>query len=193
MKIETENSPTTGNFSELVRNRHSVRKFLPDTVEREKIVACIEAARLAPSAENVQPWRFVVLDEPDAIENFGASAFSGLYRFSRWAAQAPVIVAIFAELDWIANRLGKQIQGTNYYLIDIGIAGEHIVLQARELGLGSCWIGWFDAAKGARALNAPGKWKLAALLALGYPAGNQAKIKGKRSLEDILFFNGYKK
>jgi len=67
-------------------------------VEREKIESCIEAARLAPSAENVQPCRFLVLDDPDRISEFCGKAFSGIYRYTRWAAKAPVIIAMFIGL-----------------------------------------------------------------------------------------------
>ncbi len=179
-------------FLQLVQGRRSVRKFKNKPIERDKIVTCIEAARLAPSAENVQPWRFIVLDEAETIEAFSEKTFSGIYRFTRWAARAPVIVAICGELDVLANRLGKQIQGTHYYLIDIGIAGEHLVLQAQEFGIGSCWIGWFDAKKAKKFLAIPGNWKVVQLLALGYPEENLPPQRGKKSLKEILYFNRYK-
>jgi nitroreductase len=134
-------------FLELVQSRRSIRKYQDKPVEREKILQCIEAARLAPSAENVQPWRFIILDDPEIIRQMSDQAFSGIYSPIRFAAKAPVIVVILAKLDILANRIGKQIQGTQFYLLDIGIAGEHLVLQAQELGLGSCWIGWFNARK----------------------------------------------
>jgi nitroreductase len=180
-------------FLNLVKARSSVRQFQEQHVKRSDILTCIEAARLSPSAENVQPWRFVVLDDPDHIENFSKEAFSGIYRFTRWAAKAPVIIVIFAELDWLANRLGKQIQGTPYYLIDIGIAGEHLVLQAQVLGLGTCWIGWFNARKAARVLGVPRSWKTISLVAMGYPAAKHKGHKHKKKMEDILYFNQYKK
>jgi nitroreductase len=180
-------------FLQLVQSRRSIRKFKNIPIERDKIVTCIEAARLAPSAENVQPWRFIVLDEPETITSFSEQAFSGIYRFTRWAARAPVIIAICAQLDVLANRLGKQIQGTHYYLIDIGIAGEHLVLQAREFGIGSCWIGWFDAKKVKKFLAIPGSWKVVQLLALGYPEENLPAQRTKKSLKEILYFNQYKK
>lgn len=180
-------------FLELVKRRQSIRKFSEQPVDREQIITCIEAARLAPSAENVQPWRFIVLDNRQSIEQFGNEAFSGVYRFSRWAMHAPVIIAIAVELDLLANRIGKEIQGTQYYLIDVGIAGEHIVLQAEELGLGSCWIGWFHARKGAKALGLLRGMKLAALIALGHPAEPRSKKKEKKPLEKILFFNRFER
>jgi nitroreductase len=180
-------------FLDLVAHRQSVRKFEERPVEREKILTCIEAARLSPSAENVQPCRYVILDEPDRIKNFSEQVFTGLYRYTRWAAKAPVIIAICAERDILANRLGKQIQGTHYYLIDIGIAGEHLVLQAEELGLGSCWIGWFHAKNAQKFLGIPRGWRVVSLLAMGYPKYKKKEKKEKKKMEEILYFNYYKK
>jgi nitroreductase len=197
MKENSYKNIIDNTFLQLVKTRRSVRKFTDQPVERDKIITCIEAARLAPSAENVQPWRFIVMDKHEIIDNFSKEAFSGIYRYTRWASRAPVLIAIAAQLDWVANRLGKQIQGTHYYLIDIGIAGEHLVLQAQKLGLGTCWIGWFQARKARKVLQIPRSWKVVALLAMGYPREKtkktRKKIKELRELEEILFFNGYKK
>jgi len=161
--------------------------------EMEKILTCLEAARLAPSAENVQPWRFVILNNVETKESFGKEAFSGIYRYSRWALKAPVLICIFAELDILANRIGKNIQGTQFYLLDIGIAGEHLVLQAQELGLGTCWIGWFNAKKGAKVLNVPRSWRFVSIIAMGYPTAKIQKERPRKSLQEIVFFNEYKK
>jgi nitroreductase len=179
----------TSNFQNLVHTRRSIRKFEQRSVEQEKIKLCIEAARVAPSAEHVQPWRFIVIDEPDKKEILTSRAFSGIYSPTKWANHAPVIIVILAKLDILANRIGKQIQGTNYYLIDIGIAGEHFVLQAHELGLGSCWIGWFSAKGVRKALTIPRNYKIVSLLALGYPASYPRKEKICKSFEQICFFN----
>ena len=176
-------------FLELVKSRRSVRRYLEKPVEREKIQACLEAARLAPSAENVQPWRFLVVDDPGVKERFAAEAFSGIYNFSRFAAKAPVLIVILGRLDLIANRLGKQIQGVAFYLIDIGIAGEHLVLQAEELGLGTCWIGWFSQRKTREFFRIPRKYKIVCLLAMGYPAGRPTREKKRRPLDEIAWFN----
>jgi nitroreductase len=192
-KMNTKDNMTQSSIFQLIQTRRSIRKFIDQVVEREKIQSCIEAARLAPSAENVQPCRFLVLDERDLIAEFSEKAFSGLYRFTRWAAKAPVIICICAELDWLANRLGKQIQGTSYYLIDVGIAGEHLVLQAEALGLGSCWIGWFDAKKAKKFLNVPNSWRVVALLTLGYPEYRKGEVSKRQPLEKVIFFNRYKK
>ena len=161
------------------------------TVEREIILTCIEAARLAPSAENVQPWRFIVVDDPHLKQKFGKAVFSGIYRPSRFAAKAPSLIVVAAKKDLLANVIGKHIQGTSWYLIDIGIAGEHIVLQAQELGLGTCWIGWFNAKKARTVLHIPPRYKVIILIAVGYSAQPPAAVTKRKRLEDIVSFNAF--
>jgi nitroreductase len=178
-------------FSDLVQSRRSIRKYQSKPVEREKIVQCIEAARLAPSAENVQPWRFIILDDPEILKQFSAHAFSGIYSPTRFAAKAPVIIVILAKLDLLANRIGKQIQGIHFYLLDIGIAGEHFVLQAQELGLGTCWIGWFNIKKIRKFLQVPRAYKIVSLISMGYPETSELKFKKRHQFEDIAWFNGF--
>jgi nitroreductase len=175
-------------FMALVRRRRSVRRFKPDPVPDEMIRSCVEAARLAPSAENVQPWRFEAVRAPERKAKLAEAAFSGIYRFTRWAEEAPAIVAVSARLDFLANRIGTHLQGTQYYLLDLGIAGEHFLLRAVELGLGGCWIGWFDAKRAAKALGIPRNERLTSLLALGFPAEDPAGLPPKKrlALEDVL-------
>lgn len=180
-------------FSELIQSRRSVRKYQNRPVERDKIIQCIEAARLAPSAENVQPWRFIILDDSALIKEFSSEAFSGIYSPTKFASRAPVIVIILAKLDILANRIGKQIQGIHFYLLDIGIAGEHFVLQAHELGLGTCWIGWFHIKKVRKFLKIPRSYKIVSLIGMGYPEQYALKHKKRLQREDIAWFNGFKK
>lgn len=154
---------------------------------------CLEAASLAPSAENVQPWRFAVIDDPQRKADLASHAFNGLFRATRWAEKAPVLVVIFAELDILANRLGKQITGLNYYLIDIGIAGEHFVLQAQELGLATCWIGWFSSKGVKKSLQVPRSYRPVSMIALGYQDPNYRRNRPHKSWREITFFNKYVK
>ena len=180
-------------FQQLVKGRRSIRRYLEKPVEREKILTCIEAARLAPSAENVQPWRFLIIDDPDLKAQFAKEVFSGIYFITKFAAKAPVLILILAKLDIIANRIGKQIQNIHYYYIDSGIAGEHIVLQAEELGLGTCWIGWFNPRKARKFLKIPRKYKIVSLMAMGYYEKKPSREKKMRKLEEIVWFNKIKK
>ena len=183
----------TSPFFKLVQSRTSVRQFQNKPVEREKLIQCLEAARLAPSADNVQPWRFCIVDDPLTKERLAKSAFSGIYRATRWAAKAPALVVIFAQLDILANRLGRQVTGIRYYLIDIGIAGEHFVLQAQELGLASCWIGWFLPRGAKKALRAPASHRAVAMLAIGYPQHIDGRVRKRKQLDEIHFYNEFKK
>jgi nitroreductase len=176
-------------FQKLVKARRSIRRYLDKPVEREKILDCIEAARLAPSADNVEPWRFLIIDDPELIARFSKKVFSGIYFISKFASQAPVLIMILARLDIIANRIGKQIQGVHFYLIDIGIAGEHIVLAAEELGLGTCWIGWFNSRKARKFFNIPRKYKIVSLMAMGYYEKKPSHEKKRKKLEEITWFN----
>jgi nitroreductase len=174
---------------EIIAQRRSIRRYLDKPVEREKILECLEAARLAPSADNVQPWRFLVIDDPELKDKFSKEVFTGIYSATKFAAKAPVLILILARLDIIANRIGKHIQGVNFYLIDTGIAGEHIVLQAEELGLGTCWIGWFNSRKARKVLEIPRKYKIVSLLSMGYYEKKPIREKKRKNLEDIAWFN----
>jgi nitroreductase len=178
----------------VIQNRRSVRKFDPRPVERDILLTCIEAARLAPSADNVQPWRFIVLDDPDIKRDFEEKVFSGIYRITKWAMKAPVLVVLCADLNFVVHQVAEALQTIPYYLLDMGIAGEHFVLQAQELGLGTCWIGWFNVRKAKKILNLPRNVRICELMAVGYPSKDWApKPKKRKAMEEIVFFNGWGK
>jgi nitroreductase len=174
---------------EIIAQRRSIRRYLDKSVEREKILACLEAARLAPSADNVQPWRFVVIDDPELKAKFSKEVFSGIYAFTKFAVKAPVLILILVQTNLLAHGIGKQVQDVYYYLIDVGIAGEHIVLQAEELGLGTCWIGWFNIKKARKILDIPKRYKIVSLMSMGYYDKRPLKQKKRKSLEEIVWFN----
>lgn len=179
-------------FYDLVKKRKSVRIYLDNPVEKEKIEQCIEAARLAPSAENVQPWSFIIIDDIKIKEEFCKKVFSGIYSTMKFPGKAPVIIIALAKPDILANKLGAFIQGTQYYLLDMGIAGEHIALQAAELGLGTCWIGWFNEKEARKFLNVPSDYKIVYLITLGYPGDTTASPRKKKELKEIISYNGLK-
>ena len=153
---------------DLLKHRKSIRNFLDIPIAREKIMMCLEAARLAPSACNSQPWKFIVVDERPLKVKLGEAAFGGIYAMNYFAKTAPVIVAVVSEKSKFSARIGGMFRGTKYYLIDIGAAIEHFVLQAEELGLGTCWIGWFDERAVKSVLGVPQRKKIDILIALGY-------------------------
>ena len=179
-------------FQKIIRQRRSIRRYLAAPVEKEKLLACLEAARIAPSAHNAQSWRFLVIDDPEIKARFAEKAFSGIYKMTQFAAQAPVLVLLMAELDVLANRLGRQVQGVEFYLLDLGIAGEHLVLQAEELGLSTCWIGWFNIRQTRKFFKIPRKFKIVALLALGYAASRPPREGVRKSIEEIVRINEFR-
>ena len=182
-------------LEQVISTRHSVRKYQDKPVEREKINACLEAARLAPSACNSQPWEFIVIDDPKVKADFAKEAFSGVYQMSAWVAKAPVIVAAVSDKGSFVSRMGGFLRRTEFYLIDHGIACEHFVLRAWDLGLGTCWIGWLNSDKAGKFFHLPGNKKIEHLLAVGYPAPETAHDKPhtRKKLEEIVSYNAYKK
>lgn len=179
-------------FMNLAEQRKSIRRYLDTPVERENILTCIKAAQIAPSAENTQPWRFLILDDANIRKQFAEEVFSGIYSVSKFAAHAPVMIVILARLNVFTHKLGKQVQDINFHLLDIGIAGEHLVLQAEELGLGTCWVGWFNVKKARKFLRVPKKYKIIALMPMGYYAKKPSRARKRKALEQIVWFNRIK-
>ena len=110
---------------------------------------------------------------------------------TRFAAQAPVLVLLLSKLDFLTGHLGKQIQGVPFHMLDMGIAGEHFVLRAEELGLGTCWIGWFAMRAVRRFFRIPRAYKMVSLLALGYPAARPPRERVRKTLDEIAWFNKF--
>lgn len=132
-------------FSELIKIRQSDRKYETRPVDKELVMKCIEAARLAPSACNSQPWKFVVVDDPVLLNEMADAAQGmGMNKFSH---EAPVIVAVVLEKMNLSASIGSVIKDKEYSLLDVGIAVEHFCLQAADLGLGTCIMGWFNEKK----------------------------------------------
>ncbi len=172
-------------FLELAQKRHSVRSYAPTPVPREKIDRCIEAARLAPSACNSQPWTFIVIDDREAIEKCADLAFSGIYSMNSFAKNAAALIVVITERSRYSATLGGYLRGTRYSLIDVGIACEHLVLQAAEEGLGTCWIGWFNEKRLKRFLGLPRSAKIDIAISMGYPAGQKEGSKNRKSLDEV--------
>ena len=178
-------------FLELARQRQSTREFLDRGIERETIQRCIEAARLAPSACNSQPWKFIVIDEPELRAAVARKLNSRVLGINAFATQAPMLVAIVTEPSKLTARLGAVLKDKAYHLIDLGIATEHFCLQAVEEGLGTCILGWFDEAGVKRLLRVP-RWKrLHLMVAVGYAASDAVRQKMRKDVKDILSFDAY--
>ena len=174
------------NFMDLVNKRESVRKYSGKPVPRELIDQCLEAARLAPSACNSQPWSFIVIDDEQTKNEIVKETMGGIYGSNKFVMTAPVIIAVITEQSTYLARMGGMFRNVKYNLIDIGIACEHLILQAAELGLGTCWLGWFDEKKLKKVLGLPKATKVDILISLGYPDENLSpRKKIRKSLDDM--------
>jgi nitroreductase len=177
------------NFTELVKQRVSIRKYISKPVPRELIDRCLEAARLAPSASNSQPWSFIVVDDESKKNEIVKKSMSGIYSSNKFVATAPVIIAAITEQSSYITRLGGMLRHVKYNLIDIGIACEHLVLQAAELGLGTCWLGWFDEKALKQVLDLPKAIRVDVLICLGYPDETVSPRKrSRKALDEIRHY-----
>jgi nitroreductase len=178
-------------FLELVNKRQSDRKYLDTPVEEEKLMRCLEAARLAPSACNSQPWKFIVVNDAGIRDSLAGLTTSGrLVPLNHFTRQAPVLVVLVMEQPNLTSRFGEMVKDKKYTLMDIGIAASHFCLQAAADGLGSCMIGWFDEAGVRKLLEIPASKRPMLIITLGYPAGKK-RIKKRKKPDSIVSYNKY--
>ena len=179
-------------FLDLVKARQSVRKYSQKSIEKDKLERCLEAARLAPSASNSQPWKFIVIDDPDLKDRVAKQTYSAAVSFNKFAHQSPVIVAIVLEKPKVITQIGMAIKKREWPLIDIGIAAEHFCLQAAKEGLGTCMLGWYNAEPIKEMLGIPRKKMLALLITVGYPAeGYPLRSKIRKEMGQFCSYNRY--
>jgi nitroreductase len=166
------------NVFEAVQTRRSIRKYQDRAVEQEKLAKILEAARLSPSACNKQPWHFIVVSEKVARQSLLPA-----YR-NEWFVNAPVIIAACVSPDeaWV------RWDGEAFWHMDSAIAVQDMILVARELGLGTCWVGAFDEKKVKEALGIPADIKVVALFPLGYPAEAKGVVTERKPLEEIVHY-----
>ncbi len=172
-------------FINLVKHRTSCRSYEPRPVPRAHLELLLEAARLAPSACNKQPWRFAVVEDQSVRMQLINEAFlTGIPM--KWAVNAAVIIALGMERSAITHQVAPKISGVDYPLLDLGIAGEHLVLQAEELGLGTCWIGWIKPKQVRRVVGWPRSIKPVGLITVGWPVSKDWKTRPRLSAEEII-------
>jgi len=176
---------------DLVQKRESVRKFSDQPVSRDVIDRCIEAARLAPSACNSQPWKFIVVDTPELRRKIAETTYSKLMGFNQFVQDAPVLVVITVEKAKMMAQIGGFLKDKPYYLIDIGIAAEHFCLQAAEENLGTCMLGWFDEKAVQKLLDIPSSRRIPLIIAAGYSQYGNSREKNRKTIDEIRSYNSY--
>jgi nitroreductase len=160
----------------LISKRRSVRQFLPDDVEQEKIDYLIECARLAPSAVNGQPWKFMIVRSP------GKKAFLSQCYNREWFAAAPVYILALGDTTQSWKRKSD---GKDHCEIDVTIAFEHLILAATEKGLGTCWVCNFDTGLCRELFDIPENMIPVAITPLGYPAREAGEVSDRKPLQEI--------
>ncbi|MDA3779838.1 MAG: nitroreductase family protein [Bacteroidales bacterium] len=178
-------------FLNLVKKRQSDRGYLDKSVETEIIERCIEAARLAPSASNGQPWKFIVVDEPDIKNKIADATSNRVIGINHFTKQAPVHIVIVKESANFNSNFGATFKRKDFPLIDIGIAAEHICLQATSEGLGTCILGWFHEKTVKQILNIPKNKRVLLIITLGYPKNEETRKKIRKDSSETVSYNKY--
>ncbi|HBG07188.1 MAG: nitroreductase [Geobacteraceae bacterium GWC2_58_44] len=169
---------------QVISDRRSIRKYKDTPVEREKIEQVLNAARLAPSWKNMQCWRFLVLTDPERRASL-LQAFPDDNPGKKAIAMAPCVIVVCAD----PAESGVE-NGIEYYIGDTAIAFEHLCLAAHGVGLGTCWMGWFDEATIKAAVGIPEPIRIIGITPLGYP-DQEPKPRPRKELSQIAFFESW--
>ena len=161
--------------------RYSVRKYLDKDVEEEKLREVLEAGRLAPSACNYQPWKFIVVRDKEIRKKIAEPT-----TWAKFIAEAPVLIVACKVRDGFL--MGGWYDSA---ILDIGIALDHMTLQATHLGLGTCWIGDFNEKLVKELLEIPENVRVVALLTLGYPREKKIPKKKRKPFEEVVSFEKF--
>jgi nitroreductase len=177
----------------LIKIRQSVRRYTAQPVEKEKLERCLEAARLAPSASNSQPWSFIVMDEPSFKDKVARLTYDNIVTFNKFVPQAPVLVIFIIEKPKKITQIGRFIKKIDYPKIDIGIAASHFCLKAAEEGLGTCMLGWFREKPIKALLGIPESKKIGLIISVGYaPDDYPLREKIRKSFKEVVMYNSYR-
>ena len=173
-------------FFEMVQNRESCRNYAEIPVEKEKLLQCVEAARLAPSACNAQPWHFTVVSDPlqtkklaDCLQDLGMNQFTD---------RCPAFIVINEERANLSATVGGRFKSQEFASVDIGIAAAQICYAALDQGLSTCILGWFHEGKLKKLLEISDTKRIRLVIAVGYAADASLRPKKRKALEEIATF-----
>ncbi len=178
---QAHNLPSPASLMNLLKSRRSIRRYRPDPVPDEMVEQLLEAGRWAPSASNRQPWQFIVVRDETIRKQVAQHA---AYYFVRWAhvEEAPLLIVLCGDAR---SRVYRQ-----FLHEDIGLAGAQIMLQAKALGLGTCWIGGLDRKAIAAILQVPEHLEVVGLLTVGFPAEDPPPPP-RKPLAEIVHYDVY--
>ncbi len=181
---------------EAIKTRRSVRKFSGRAVEPEKLQAVLEAVRLAPSWANMQCWRFVVVEDPQVKAQISelsyVEAFFGPRGYKSNPAQSALAEAPLVIVACADPVQSGELRGEQYYMADLGIAAENLMLAAHALGLGSVFVGVFDEEQLGDLLDIPKEIRIVGLFPIGYPLEEGKGGPPRKPLDEIVFYGKWK-
>ncbi|WP_432403581.1 nitroreductase family protein [Wukongibacter sp. M2B1] len=176
-----------------IRERRSIRKYIDKTVEDEKIFKLIDSARLAPSGSNTQPWNFIIVKSETTKERLAKASHN-----QKWMLSAPVFIVCVAD---ICSRIKENInislnedspqQELKQIIRDTSIAIEHILLEANNLELGTCWVAWFTQEEIRPILNIPSNKYVVGIITVGY-SNEKPNARPRKKLEEIIHYENWK-
>jgi nitroreductase len=179
-------------FFELIYKRESVRGYIERPVEREKIEKIIEAGRVSPSACNAQPWKFVVVDDKELVQEMGKKLYDPLVSgINKFATTSPAFIVVVGEKRNLTSKIGEVVKKQDFTSIDIGIACENICLAAASLELGTCMMGWFKEKGIKKILKIPSNKKIHLVISLGYFENKEPRKKIRKDTNEIMSYNKY--
>ena len=173
-------------FFDLCARRQSCRSFADKPVEHEKLLRCIEAARLAPSGCNAQPWSFVVVEDPAVVPEVAKAAMQ--MGINEYMASAKAFIVVLEEHAVLIPAVRKIFDSQYFAKGDLGAAVMCITLAAEEQGLGTCILGIYDREHLCELLDIPIEKHFAGLIAVGYPAKDKVREKARKPLDNIVRF-----
>lgn len=173
-------------FMDLCLRRQTCREFSDRPVEHGKLVQCVEAARLAPSGCNAQPWSFVVAETPEVVRQVGECVQQ--MGMNPYAMQAKAFVAIVEEHATLMPVIACLLDSQYFAQGDLGRAAAYFCLEAEAQGLGTCQFGIYDRAKLAKALGIPEEKQFGALIGIGYQANPEVRKKQRKAFDAVARF-----
>ncbi|MEM1586295.1 MAG: nitroreductase family protein [Candidatus Bathyarchaeia archaeon] len=176
---------------EIIKTRRSIRKIKPDPVEEEKLLTVLEAARWAPSWANTQCWEFIIVKGSEIKKKLAETLTPGNPATDA-VKNAPIVIAACAKLGLSGFLRGKQVtEKGDWFMFDVALALQNLVLAAWSLGLGTVYVGAFDAKKAAEVLNVPPGVSVVALVPLGYPAEIPKEAPRRKDLKEFVYIETY--
>ena len=173
-------------FIEFAQKRQSCRGYLTKPVEREKLLTLIEAANVSPSACNSQPWRYVIVTQK--TKEMAKLLQDDVLPINRFTDDCPAFIVVCEEAANIITKSGDKKPNQKYAQMDIGLSVAHLTLQATDMGLGTCILGWFNQDEVKEFLRIPKDLTVRLVVAVGYPKDTKIRQKVRKPLEEIVCF-----